>query len=54
VSGVAEEPAIVGGPTEWTVQGRQSAWRVTRDGRDRLPAGTTVTTPTGQPDSAPP
>jgi cyanophycinase-like exopeptidase len=54
VIGVDEETAIVGGPTEWTVQGRQSAWRVTGDGRDRLPAGTTVTTPAGQPDSAPP
>jgi cyanophycinase-like exopeptidase len=44
VIGVDEETALVGGPTQWTVQGRQSAWRLTRDGRERLPAGTSVTT----------
>jgi cyanophycinase-like exopeptidase len=43
--GVDEQTALVGGPVEWRVEGRQSAWRLTRDGREQLPAGTTVTTP---------
>jgi cyanophycinase-like exopeptidase len=47
VIGVDEDTALVGGPTEWTVQGRQSAWRLTRDGREQFPAGTTVLTPIG-------
>lgn len=46
VIGIDEETAIVGGPTEWTVQGRQSAWRLTSEGRDELPSGTSITTPT--------
>lgn len=46
VIGVDEETALVGGPREWTVQGRQSAWRLTREGREQLPAGATVTTGT--------
>lgn len=45
VIGVDEETALVGGPRDWIVQGRKSAWRLTRDGREELPAGTTVTTP---------
>jgi cyanophycinase-like exopeptidase len=45
VIGVDEDTALVGGPVEWTVQGRQSAWRLTQDGREQLPAGTTVLTP---------
>ena len=43
VIGVDEETALVGGPQHWTVQGRQSAWRLTREGRHQLRAGTTVT-----------
>ena len=46
VIGIDEETALVGGLREWTVQGRQSAWRLTRDGREELAAGTSVTTPT--------
>ncbi|MGD0054195.1 MAG: Type 1 glutamine amidotransferase-like domain-containing protein [Acidimicrobiales bacterium] len=46
VLGVDEETALVGGPLEWTVQGRQSVWRLTPDGREQLPVGTTVRTPT--------
>lgn len=46
VIGVDEETALVGGPNVWTVQGRQSAWRLSLDGREQFPAGTTVTTTT--------
>jgi cyanophycinase-like exopeptidase len=46
VIGIDEETALVGGPSEWTVQGRQSAWRLTSEGREELRAGTSVTTPT--------
>lgn len=45
VIGVDEETALVGGPHQWTVQGRGSGWRLTPDGRVELPAGSTVTTP---------
>ncbi len=48
VIGIDEETALVGGPTQWTVQGRQSAWRLTSQGREELPPGTLVTTPTLQ------
>jgi len=44
VFGVDEETALVGGPTEWTVQGRQSVWRLTAKGRVELLPGTRVTT----------
>ncbi len=47
VVGVDEETALVGGPRQWTVQGRQSAWRLTKHGRQQLPAGTALTTPVG-------
>jgi cyanophycinase len=43
VIGVDEETALVGGPDNWTVQGRQSIWRITPDGREQYPAGTTLT-----------
>jgi cyanophycinase len=46
VIGVDEETALVGGPQDWTVQGRQSVWRLTPDGRERLAAGMTLTTGT--------
>jgi cyanophycinase len=45
VLGIDENTALVGGPTEWTVQGRSSVWRLTGEGREELPTGTTVTTP---------
>lgn len=44
VYGIDEETALVGGPTQWTVQGRSSVWHVTSKGRERLPSGTVVTT----------
>jgi cyanophycinase-like exopeptidase len=47
VVGVDEETALVGGPRDWTVQGRQSVWLLTRDGREERPVGAAVTTPTG-------
>jgi cyanophycinase len=53
VIGVDEETALVGGPRDWTVKGRQSAWRLTRDGRERLPAGASITTLTGPGDGGP-
>ncbi len=43
--GIDEETAIVGGPHEWVVQGRQSAWRLGAGARERLAAGTSFTTP---------
>jgi cyanophycinase-like exopeptidase len=46
VLGIDEETAVVGGPGEWTVKGRQSAWRLTSQGREELPAGITISTPT--------
>jgi cyanophycinase-like exopeptidase len=45
VIGIDEETALVGGPNEWTVRGRQSAWRLSAQGREELPAGTSVITP---------
>jgi cyanophycinase len=45
VIGVDEDTAIVGGPVAWTVMGRQAAWRLTREGRERIPAGASFTTP---------
>jgi cyanophycinase-like exopeptidase len=46
VLGIDEETALVGGPRDWTVMGRQSVWRLTSEGREQLPTGTTITTPT--------
>jgi cyanophycinase len=43
VVGVDENTALVGGPQRWTVQGRQSVWRLTPDGRERLSVGQTLT-----------
>jgi cyanophycinase len=45
VIGIDEETALVGGPTEWVVQGRSSAWRLSDGAREQLVSGTTVTTP---------
>jgi hypothetical protein len=46
VLGVDEETALVGGPSEWVVKGKSSAWLLTDSGREQLVSGTTVTTPT--------
>jgi cyanophycinase-like exopeptidase len=45
VIGVDEETALVGGPHTWTVQGRGSAWKLTPDGREQMPAGSRVAIP---------
>lgn len=41
VVGIDEETALVGGPDEWRVQGRGSAWVLTAHGRTEIPSGTT-------------
>lgn len=43
--GIDEDTAIVGGPTEWTVRGRQSAWLLSGEGREELVSGSMFTTP---------
>jgi len=45
VYGIDEETALVGGPTQWTVQGHQSVWRLSAKGRQEFPLGSVVTTP---------
>ena len=45
VIGIDEDTALVGGPAKWTVQGRQSVWRLTRDGREQFLHGMTLATP---------
>jgi cyanophycinase-like exopeptidase len=45
VMGIDEKTALVGGPTEWTVEGHQSVWRLTSKGREEYPLGSKVTTP---------
>lgn len=45
VYGIDEETALVGGPTEWSVEGRSSVWHLTSRGRGEFPSGTRVTTP---------
>ena len=44
VIGIDEDTALIGGPVEWKVVGRQSAWRLSGDHREELPAGSIVTT----------
>ncbi len=39
VLGIDEETALVGGPTAWTVRGRQSVWRISAEGREQLAPG---------------
>ena len=47
VIGVDEDTAVVGGPTEWVVQGRQRAWIIGDDGhKTPFEAGETLITPT--------
>lgn len=43
VLGIDEDTAIVGGPHEWLVQGRQSAWVLTPEGRTEYPSGAALT-----------
>lgn len=45
VLGIDEDTALVGGPEEWTVRGRQSVWRLTHDGREEYGVGASLTTP---------
>ncbi len=44
VIGIDEDTALVGGPHEWLVQGRQSAWVITAAGRKEHPAGSGLLT----------
>lgn len=43
--GIDEDTALVGGPHEWTVQGRQSVWVLGEGKREEHPAGSTLVTP---------
>jgi cyanophycinase-like exopeptidase len=45
VVGIDEDTAMVGGPVEWQVQGRQSVWVLTRHGREEHPHGSVLVTP---------
>lgn len=45
VLGIDEETALVGGLSQWEVQGRQSVWVITAAGRVVYPAGSAVETP---------
>lgn len=45
VLGIDEDTAVVGGPHEWRVEGRQSAWLLGHGARQEFPAGSTVVTP---------
>lgn len=44
VVGIDEKTALVGGPTEWTVEGHQSVWRLTSQGREEFALGAHLTT----------
>jgi cyanophycinase-like exopeptidase len=39
VVGIDEDTALVGGPEQWTVRGRQSAWLLNKRPRRQVPAG---------------
>lgn len=43
--GIDEETALVGGPREWHVVGRQSVWTIDRSDRHEHRAGSSITTP---------
>jgi cyanophycinase len=47
--GIDEDTALVGGPEEWTVQGRQSVWVIGHGSREEFPAGSTISTPLNAP-----
>lgn len=44
VYGIDEQTALVGGPKEWTVRGRSSAWRLSTTGREEFRVGQSLTT----------
>jgi cyanophycinase len=43
--GIDEDTAVVGGPHEWEVKGRQSVWVLNDGARQQYEAGTNLTTP---------
>jgi cyanophycinase len=43
--GIDEDTALVGGPHDWEVKGRQSVWVLGDGARKEFPAGTNLTTP---------
>ncbi len=43
--GIDEDTALVGGPEDFTVHGRQSVWLLGDDGRRQFPAGATLCLP---------
>ena len=45
VVGIDELTALVGGPERWEVKGRGSAWLLRPDGREQVPAGAALETP---------
>ncbi len=45
VLGIDEDTALVGGPHQWTVQGRQSVWILGEGTRREQPASSTLLTP---------
>lgn len=45
VLGIDEDTALVGGPEEWQVQGRQSVWTLGHGSRVEHPAGSVLVTP---------
>ncbi len=45
VLGIDEETALIGGPHEWRVEGRQSAWTLGHGARVEHPAGSILVTP---------
>jgi cyanophycinase len=45
VLGIDEDTALVGGPHEWAVQGRQSVWTLGHGSRVEHPAGSALFTP---------
>ena len=45
VLGIDEDTAVVGGPVEWTVEGRQSVWVLGHGARREVPAGQPLVTP---------
>ena len=45
VLGIDEDTALVGGPHEWTVMGRQSVWTLGHGSRVEHPAGSRIVTP---------
>ena len=47
VVGIDEDTALVGGPQEWEVQGRQSVWTLGHGARVEHPPGSVVVTPAG-------